>query len=361
MNDSSNPAPSAFFIRNLVSVVAAVFRVTPFDIRGKRRTSRIVRARQVAMGVAIHSGRGLSLPQVGRRFGGRDHTTVLHAAKRYRAWCDELGQSPDYDDAAERAVLLAHYLGFEDAALPSIPETELLDDSVAVPAEPDADVVSQAAPLSPPLASSPHGLEPYAMPVPQPSPPPTPAAAPAAIVEGDLFGRTPLDAAGFARLPPAMQGEALRLALEYLAVTHPRLGTEARLVRVARLAGLGSDEAAALIDGKHERHRLPGESSDGGSSEKAHDVRLDIGPRVEAKPGPNGFGGFDAFATEHLRADPAGQLAVQVAYLVYRGFCPRVREAAMPLTSFGAALRQRALNAGGTRLGDIVTGLRIVE
>ena len=46
-----------------------------------RRTANVVRPRQVAMYLAkILTLR--SLPEIGRRFGGRDHTTVLHAVRK---------------------------------------------------------------------------------------------------------------------------------------------------------------------------------------------------------------------------------------------------------------------------------------
>jgi chromosomal replication initiator protein len=46
-----------------------------------RRTANVVRPRQIAMYLAkVLTLR--SLPEIGRRFGGRDHTTVLHAVRK---------------------------------------------------------------------------------------------------------------------------------------------------------------------------------------------------------------------------------------------------------------------------------------
>ena len=57
------------------------FGVTMDDMLSKRRARAIARPRQVAMYLAkIMTTR--SLPDIGRRFGGRDHTTVIHAVKR---------------------------------------------------------------------------------------------------------------------------------------------------------------------------------------------------------------------------------------------------------------------------------------
>ena len=49
-----------------------------------RRTANVVRPRQVAMYLA-KTLTLRSLPEIGRRFGGRDHTTVLHAVRKIEA------------------------------------------------------------------------------------------------------------------------------------------------------------------------------------------------------------------------------------------------------------------------------------
>lgn len=57
------------------------------DFISKQRSRRVARPRQIAM----YLSRKLterSLPEIGRRFGGRDHTTVLHACRRVEALCD---------------------------------------------------------------------------------------------------------------------------------------------------------------------------------------------------------------------------------------------------------------------------------
>lgn len=57
------------------------YGVKRFDILSQRRTANIVRPRQVAMYLTKQLTLR-SLPDIGRRFGGRDHTTVLHAVKK---------------------------------------------------------------------------------------------------------------------------------------------------------------------------------------------------------------------------------------------------------------------------------------
>jgi chromosomal replication initiator protein len=68
-------------IEDIQKVVARQFNVSKNDLLSNRRTRVIVRPRQIAMYLAkIMTPR--SLPEIGRRFGGRDHTTVLHAVRK---------------------------------------------------------------------------------------------------------------------------------------------------------------------------------------------------------------------------------------------------------------------------------------
>ncbi len=62
-------------------VVATSFGLTRADLLGPSRLAHIVRPRQIAMYLAREVV-GQSLPEIGRRFGGRDHTTVLHAVRK---------------------------------------------------------------------------------------------------------------------------------------------------------------------------------------------------------------------------------------------------------------------------------------
>jgi chromosomal replication initiation ATPase DnaA len=65
-----------------------LFDVKAADIKGKGRTAHIVFARQfiaywVRRRIKTADGKPLSYPQIGRKMGGRDHTTSLHAARTY--------------------------------------------------------------------------------------------------------------------------------------------------------------------------------------------------------------------------------------------------------------------------------------
>lgn len=59
-------------------MTASYFKITTSDLLSKKRTQALALARQVAM-FLCRELTNASLPQIGERFGGRDHTTVMHA------------------------------------------------------------------------------------------------------------------------------------------------------------------------------------------------------------------------------------------------------------------------------------------
>jgi len=67
-------------IENIQKTVADFYRIKLVDLLSKKRTRAIARPRQIAMSLARELTQ-LSLPEIGNTFGGRDHTTVLHACK----------------------------------------------------------------------------------------------------------------------------------------------------------------------------------------------------------------------------------------------------------------------------------------
>ena len=85
MRDLIRPAePKRVRIEDIQRVVARQYNVSRSDLLSSRRTANVVRPRQVAMYLAkVLTLR--SLPEIGRRFGGRDHTTVLHAVRKIEA------------------------------------------------------------------------------------------------------------------------------------------------------------------------------------------------------------------------------------------------------------------------------------
>lgn len=73
--------PRRVKIEDIQKLVASRYNVSRADILSERRTAAVVKPRQIAMYLSkILTLR--SLPEIGRRFGGRDHTTVLHAVRK---------------------------------------------------------------------------------------------------------------------------------------------------------------------------------------------------------------------------------------------------------------------------------------
>ncbi|RPH64669.1 MAG: chromosomal replication initiator protein DnaA [Burkholderiales bacterium] len=68
-------------IESIQKTVADFFKIKVADMYSKRRPAHIARARQVAMYFAKELTQK-SFPEIGEAFGGRDHTTVMHAVKR---------------------------------------------------------------------------------------------------------------------------------------------------------------------------------------------------------------------------------------------------------------------------------------
>ncbi len=85
-------------IQNIQKSVAEYFKIRIADLSAKKRNQPIARARQIAMRLSKELTNS-SLPEIGEEFGGRDHTTVLHACRKI----DELRKtdakvSEDYDN-----------------------------------------------------------------------------------------------------------------------------------------------------------------------------------------------------------------------------------------------------------------------
>ena len=77
----NKPPPS---VDKIQRVVARHYNVSRDDILSQRRTAAVVLPRQVAMYLA-KTMTLRTLPELGRRFAGRDHTTVLHAVRKIDA------------------------------------------------------------------------------------------------------------------------------------------------------------------------------------------------------------------------------------------------------------------------------------
>ncbi len=75
-------------IDNIQRVVGDYYKIKLNDMLSKRRNRSVARPRQVAMALAKELT-SHSLPEIGEAFGGRDHTTVLHACRKIRELQDE--------------------------------------------------------------------------------------------------------------------------------------------------------------------------------------------------------------------------------------------------------------------------------
>jgi chromosomal replication initiator protein len=85
-------------VENIQKTVAEYFKIRVADLLSKRRSRSIARPRQIAMALAKELTTH-SLPEIGDGFGGRDHTTVLHACRRIRALRDtETRVAEDYNN-----------------------------------------------------------------------------------------------------------------------------------------------------------------------------------------------------------------------------------------------------------------------
>ena len=75
-------------IDNIQRVVAEYYKIKVSDLHSKRRSRSVARPRQVAMYLAKDLTNH-SLPEIGESFGGRDHTTVLHACRKIKELLEE--------------------------------------------------------------------------------------------------------------------------------------------------------------------------------------------------------------------------------------------------------------------------------
>ena len=82
----------------ILEKTSEMFGFTVEEIRGKSRRRPLVTARQIAMYV-FRELTDLSYPAIAREFGGRDHTTVIHAVEKISALMKE--RRPIYDQVTE--------------------------------------------------------------------------------------------------------------------------------------------------------------------------------------------------------------------------------------------------------------------
>jgi chromosomal replication initiator protein len=78
-------------IEDILRIVSRHYKVPRNDLLSSRRSRDVVRPRQIAMYLA-KALTSRSLPEIGRRFGGRDHTTVLHSVRKVEQMIKDDGE-----------------------------------------------------------------------------------------------------------------------------------------------------------------------------------------------------------------------------------------------------------------------------
>ncbi len=90
-----DPVANDIDAATIMAVTAEYFAVSLDELCGPVKTKQIASARQIAM-YLCRELTDLTLPKIGQTFGGRDHTTVMHAAKKIRTELAERRQTYDH-------------------------------------------------------------------------------------------------------------------------------------------------------------------------------------------------------------------------------------------------------------------------
>ncbi len=128
------PPPRPPTIRNIVAEVAAFHTITADHILSPNRTHGIVRPRQIACYLARNLTK-LSLSQIGKRIGGRDHTTVLHSIQKVELLMVSVELLANQIDALRQRFIMPNpeILSPDDPT--SAPMTFITEEEVEEPAE----------------------------------------------------------------------------------------------------------------------------------------------------------------------------------------------------------------------------------
>jgi chromosomal replication initiator protein len=90
-----DPSVNEIDAATIMAVNAEFFGVTMEDLCGPSKTKQVATARQIAM-YLCRELTDLTLPKIGQTFGGRDHTTVMHAARKIKTEMAERRQTYEY-------------------------------------------------------------------------------------------------------------------------------------------------------------------------------------------------------------------------------------------------------------------------
>jgi chromosomal replication initiator protein len=90
----------AISVEDIQKHVASYYNIRLQDMRSKKRSRNIAFPRQVAM-YCSKELTSLSLPEIGESFGGKDHTTVLYAARKVN---EMMRDNPEFKEEIERML-----------------------------------------------------------------------------------------------------------------------------------------------------------------------------------------------------------------------------------------------------------------
>ena len=100
-----NLEPRRIKIEDILRIISRHYGVSKGDLLSQRRHRSVVWPRQIGMYLAKHLT-ARSLPEIGRRFGGRDHTTVLHAIRKIEG---EITKNPHLEGELEELKRLLNH------------------------------------------------------------------------------------------------------------------------------------------------------------------------------------------------------------------------------------------------------------
>lgn len=100
-----NLEPRRIKIEDILRIISRHYGVSKGDLLSQRRHRSVVWPRQIGMYLAKQLT-ARSLPEIGRRFGGRDHTTVLHAIRKIEG---EITKNPRLEDELEELKKLLNH------------------------------------------------------------------------------------------------------------------------------------------------------------------------------------------------------------------------------------------------------------
>jgi chromosomal replication initiation ATPase DnaA len=111
-SENEEAPPKLPKIVDIQNAVAKKYNISRVDILSQRRTAEIVRARQIAVYLAKQLTLR-SLPEIGRHFGGKDHTTILHSVRKITVLLEWDAELVADIDALKQALLCSKNINNE--------------------------------------------------------------------------------------------------------------------------------------------------------------------------------------------------------------------------------------------------------